>query len=132
MRRHRRSSTSPGCSTRRRWPRTRTSTSIMCSIANTRATQKARGSEPSRTGRAVARVVSDLADELPRRVVPFDADLARFAFVAVREDPQQEVGPGGGIVRTLDDEGRTPARVEAFPDLRLLLGEVETLLVPLQ
>src|SRR5205814_1675653 len=49
-----------------------------------------------------------------------------------REDPQQEVRPRGRIVRALDDERRTPARIEALADPRLGLGEVEALLVPLQ
>src|SRR5438874_7390183 len=127
MRRRRRSSTSPGCSIRRRWPRMRTSMSITWNIAGTWADQRAR--KPSSSGRAV---VSDLAHELPRRVVPFDADLRGLASVAMRKDPQQEVRPRCGIVGALDHDGRTPPRVEALADLRLLRGQVEPLLVPLQ
>jgi len=74
----------------------------------------------------------DLADEIPRSVVSFYADLAGLPLVPVGEDPQQEVRSRGRIVRALDDERRTPPRVEALADLGLGLGEVEALLVPLQ
>src|SRR5439155_16095871 len=73
---------------------------------------------------------SDFASKLPWHVVPLGAELARLALVPMREDPQQEVRPRRRIVRALDHERWTPARVELLADLGLLLREVEALFVP--
>jgi len=53
-------------------------------------------------------------------------------MVAMREDPQQQIGTGLGILRALQHEGGTPARIERLADRGLARGEIEALPVPLQ
>src|SRR5213082_2948984 len=61
-----------------------------------------------------------------------EAELPGLARVPVRKDPQQQICPRRRIVRALDDERWSPARVEALADVGLRLREVEALLVPLK
>src|SRR2546422_7216164 len=78
------------------------------------------------------RADSDFSGELPRHVLTFKAHLARLPLVPVREDTEQQIRPGGGIVGSLDDERRSPRRIERFTAVGLPLCEVEALFVPLQ
>src|SRR5438034_3039448 len=117
MRRRRHASTSRASSIRRRKRKTNMRTCITRSTARMRR-RRARG--------------SDLSRELLRGVLALDPRFAGLALVPVREDAEQQVGPGERILGALDDDRRSPRRIELVTDRGLALSDVESVLVPLQ